>query len=248
MVRGRFPVKAGGQQRKLPSRRQARGVLLLILAIAGATLAQEKPVSVYPKEVRGYKVERARVEIKRSRAGAAGAEMTELVEIGAPRLAGVSPLGITLEVPIKVAAVEQSGLVEALAFEDVRINGTPVTIEDYEHPFALPEDAPITLPHPLRVFLSTPNAVLGALDELRNSKETWPVTGRIYVLGRYKKFLMKFKRAVPVELNTTVPNPLRDQPPARGAAQRRATRGQSLSIETNNVAQHARAIAGAVPM
>ena len=57
----------------------------------------------------------------------------------------------------------------------------------------------------------TLRALLGALDEWRESKETWPVTGRVYVFGHFKKFLFKFKRVVPVELNLSLPNPLKDK-------------------------------------
>jgi hypothetical protein len=76
-------------------------------------------------------------------------------------------------------------------------------------PFKLPNKEALTLEPPIRVFVSTPHAVLTTIDDVFNSKETWPVTGRIYVLGNYKKFLFKFKRAVPVEVQSTIKNPLR---------------------------------------
>jgi hypothetical protein len=49
---------------------------------------------------------------------------------------------------------------------------------------------------------------MGALGEWNDSKPVWPVTGRVYVFGQYKKFLFKFKRVVPVELSLTLKNPL----------------------------------------
>ena len=67
----------------------------------------------------------------------------------------------------------------------------------------------LSLDPPLRIFVSTPQAVLRTIDEVFNSKEVWEVTGRIYVCGNFKKFLLKFKRAVPVELQTTINNPTR---------------------------------------
>ncbi|HEX8097065.1 MAG TPA: hypothetical protein VF507_03475, partial [Pyrinomonadaceae bacterium] len=73
----------------------------------------------------------------------------------------------------------------------------------------LPNDRDLTLPEPVRVYVSAPRALLGALGEWGASKETWQVTGRAYVFGRYKKFLMKFKRVVPVEIDLQLPNPLR---------------------------------------
>jgi hypothetical protein len=89
----------------------------------------------------------------------------------------------------------------------MRVNNTPVTIEDYAQPFKLPNKESLILDPPLRVFVSTPDAVLTTVEELLNSNKAWPITGRIYVCGHYKKFLFKFKRAVPVEVQSSIRNP-----------------------------------------
>jgi hypothetical protein len=123
----------------------------------------------------------------------------------------MTPLGITMEVPVTVAAVKQGGRVDFLTFEDMVVNGTPVTIEDYMLPFDLPNKRAVLLPAPVRVFISAPRALLGALGEWNDSKQEWPVTGRVYVFGRFKKFLFSFKRVVPVELSATLPNPLKNR-------------------------------------
>jgi len=123
----------------------------------------------------------------------------------------MTPLGITMEVPVTVAAVKQGGHVDFLSFEDMMVNGTPVQIEDYMHPFDLPNKQAILLPQPVQVFISTTRALLGALGEWNDSKEVWPVTGRVYVFGRFKKFLFSFKRVVPVELSVSLPNPMRNK-------------------------------------
>ena len=180
--------------------------------------ASTSSARTFPKEIRGYKVERARVEIKRPKDGkgqdqAAGAatatDPDALIQFGEPRIAGMTPLGITMEVPVTVSAVKQGGHVDFLSFEDMVVNGTPVTIEDYMRPFDLPNKRAFLLPEPVRVFISTPRALLGALGEWNDSKDVWPVTGRVYVFGRFKKFLFSFKRVVPVELSLTLPNPLK---------------------------------------
>lgn len=167
----------------------------------------------YPKEIRGYKLARAKVEIKKSKdeRGQAGADADALIQFGEPRIAGMTPLGITMEVPVTVAAVKQGGRVDFLSFEDMVVNGTPVTIEDYMRSFELPNKSPVLLPEPVRVFISTPRALLGALGEWNSSKEVWPVTGRVYVFGHFKKFIFTVKRVVPVELNATLPNPLKNK-------------------------------------
>ncbi|PYS42416.1 MAG: hypothetical protein DMF71_09320 [Acidobacteria bacterium] len=51
--------------------------------------------------------------------------------------------------------------------------------------------------------------MLAGIDEWINSKDTWPVTGRVFVCGKFRKGPFSFKRCVPVELNLTMRNPLK---------------------------------------
>ena len=203
--------------------------LLLLFWVAVASSAQVKSPPTYPKEVRGYKVERTVVEIKKpetksgtdkNQSGNDGSNQTEnstapdsdvdsLIQLGKPQVARVTPLGITFEVPIVVAAIKQSGHVDFLLFEDMVVNGTSVDIDEYHHSFDLPNKQPLTLREPLRFYIYLPNALLAALGDWSDSKETWPVTGRVYVCGKFKKGLFSFKRCVPVELSLTMRNPLR---------------------------------------
>lgn len=189
----------------------------------------------YPKEIRGYKVERTVVEVKKPEAkkgepardqGQSGkndsdgktpeernsdADVDQLIQLGKPQLARVTPLGITFDVPIVVSAVKQSGHVDFLVFEEMTINGTSVNIDEYHRVFDLPNKQPITLREPLRIYIYLPSAMLAALGDWTDSKETWPVTGRVYVFGKFKKGPFSFKRVVPVELNLTMRNPLEEQ-------------------------------------
>ena len=197
----------------------------------------------YPKEIRGYKVERAAIELK-SRASEKRAKSTDksgastnnsatattagtlpaptpvatpvsdsnvdqLITFDAPSLARVTPLGITLNMPVVIAPIKQSGHVDFLLFEEMTVNNHSVEIEEYRRGFDLPTKKPLTLREPLRFFISLPTATLAAIGEGINPQETWPVTGRVYVCGKYKKFVLSFKRCVPVELNLTMKNPLR---------------------------------------
>jgi hypothetical protein len=204
-------------------------LLLLLLTPAFDVLGQrsnEGTAGPLPKEVRGYKIHRAPVEMKKT--NEPGKKKSDkksekeksdkdeydeveplLIRLGEPQLVEVTPLGVTFDVPVILAAVKQQGDVDLLVFEDMKVNDTPVTLDDYVHPFKLPNQEPLTLAPSLRIFVSTPQAVLRTIDEILNSKEVWPVTGRIYVCGNFKKFLLKFKRAVPVELQTSITNPLR---------------------------------------
>jgi hypothetical protein len=174
---------------------------------------------VYPKEIRGYKLERAKVEIKKPKdakdaasegdtAEKPSSDADALIQFGEASIARMTPLGITLEVPVTVAAVKQKGHVDFLTFEDMVVNGLSVTVEEYSHSFDLPTNKATRLPQPVRLFISMSTAVMGALGEWNDQKKTWPVKGRVYVFGRFKKFLFNFKRVVPVELELTLANPL----------------------------------------
>lgn len=229
---------------------------MLLFGLTAASLAQSGSERTYPKEIRGYKVERAVVELKKpepnkdekkpenqttdqaqpqtqpqtqnqtqnqpqtqpstngqttNTSPSTDANPDALIKLGKPQLARVTPLGVTFEVPIVVAAVKQKGHIEFLLFEDMVVNGHSVEIDEYHHEFDLPTKQPLTLRDQLRVYIYTPGALLAAVDEWSNSKETWPVTGRIYVFGKFKKFGFSFKRCIPVELNVTMRNPLRER-------------------------------------
>jgi hypothetical protein len=165
----------------------------------------------YPKEIRGYKVERAAVEMKKDKDknGPFNPDPDTLIRFGEARLAGVTPLGVRLEIPVVVAPVTQKGHVDFLMFEDVVVNGTPVTIDDYKRAFDIPNKEDLVLDEPLRFWVDLPNAMLAGIGELTSPKETWTVTGRVFVCGHFKKFLFTFKRSIPVELNLTMQNPMR---------------------------------------
>src|SRR5690242_9400231 len=154
--------------------------VLAVLAIPVNTdVAQNRS---YPDKIRGYKVERTVIEIKAPAAtagaannGAPGAaandpDVDKLITFGKPSLARVTPLGITFEVPIVVAAVTQSGKVDFLAFEDIEVNGQPVKIADYNHSFHLPNTKPLSLKDPLNIYVYLPSALLAAIDEWTNSR------------------------------------------------------------------------------
>lgn len=173
----------------------------------------------YPDTIRGYKVARTVVELKKPEGQTNGAssesDVDSLITLGDPKVARVTPLGITFEVPIVVAPVKQSGHVDFLVFEDMVVNGRSVDIDEYQHSFDLPNKKPATLGSPLRISIFVSNALLAAIGEWTESKENWPVTGRVYVFGKFKKTILgisgSFKRVVPVELKMTMRNPLKEK-------------------------------------
>ncbi|MGB7923845.1 MAG: hypothetical protein WCF57_11430 [Pyrinomonadaceae bacterium] len=212
----------------IKERKRARAFAALATALASliifapAAFAQQpnaKPTAhIYPEKIRGYKVEQAKVEIRKTdskggtnQGASASPDADALIEFGEPRIVSSTPLGMTFEVPVTIAAVKQGGYVEFLTFEDMAVNGTPVTIKDYEHRFNLPNKQPVMLAEPVSLYISTANALLGALGEWSKPKDMWPVTGRVYVFGRFKRFFFAFKRVVPVELSLSLPNPLKNK-------------------------------------
>ena len=196
--------------------------LLLLFITSLTALAQTRS---YPKEIRGYKIERTAIEIKKpeesktrssnntvqtEEQNASDSDVDALIRFGKPQLARVTPLGITFKVPIVVAPVTQKGRVDFLMFEDMSVNDTSVQIDEYHRAFDLPNKKPLTLRDPLSFYIYLPSAVLAAIGDWSNSKTMWPVTGRVYVFGKFKKGLFSFKRCVPVELNLTMRNPLKE--------------------------------------
>jgi hypothetical protein len=122
----------------------------------------------------------------------------------------ITPLGISLEIPIVVSPVRQKGRVDFLLFESVTVNGSSVEIDEYHRAFNLPNKVPLTLTEPLRFYVHLPSAAMAAIDEATNSKREWPLTGTVYVFGRFNKSIFRFKRCIPIELNLLVRNPLRN--------------------------------------
>lgn len=205
------------------SRRSVAFASFLLFALCFSLAAQNE----YPKEIRGYKVTTAKVEVKRQKDSQTDknqnqnsndknqnsngqTETDALVQVGEPKVVRVTPLGVTFEIPVTVSAVKQGGKVKLLVFENMNVNNTDVTIEDYVTEFDIPNETAKELPRPIRVFVSTPNAVINIFGEVvKNSQETWDVKGRVYVCGHFNKFIFKFKRAVPIEIDLKITNPLR---------------------------------------
>jgi hypothetical protein len=185
-------------------------VVFIFTVVIAPALAQTR---TYPDKIRGYKVERTVVELKKPEGQTNGSDpaVDSLIKLGDPKVARLTPLGITFEVPLVVAPVKQSGHVDFLVFEEMSINGRSVEIDEYKHEFELPNKKPATLSSPLRIYIYMSSALLAAIGESTESKDTWPVTGRVYVFGKFKKSIFSFKRVVPVELNMTMRNPLKEK-------------------------------------
>lgn len=176
-----------------------------ILLLSVSVFAQD-----LPGKIRGYKVYKAQIAVKNSAEKSENSPKSEaIVKIGEPVLADVSLTGVTFELSAELEAFAQSGTIDFLAFQDFRVNGLAVEVEEYKNSFSFKKNEPLVLPKPARIFLSTPQTLRGAYQEIKDSKDEWLVTGRVFVFGKFKKFGFSFKRVIPVEINLKIKNPLR---------------------------------------
>lgn len=167
-----------------------------------------------PDKIRGYKVYKAQIAVKTQTDAASespqNAENEAFVKFGKPEIADVSLSGITLELPAEIERLNQSGTVDFLTFHDFRVNGLAVEVEEYMESFEIKKGEKLILPKPFRIFISTKETLRMGLKEWRDKQKEWQITGRIFVFGKFKRSIFKFKRVIPVEINLTMENPVRE--------------------------------------
>jgi hypothetical protein len=177
---------------------------LAILLFALPALAQE-----FPKEIRGYKVHKISISVKTSSTKAPAKSGPEaLVKIGDPAITDLSFTGLTFEIPAEITAYDQSGRVDFLTFNDFKVDGLAVDVEEYRSAFSFKKNELVVLPKPARFFLGTGQIVKAAWKEIAETKKEWTITGRVFVFGKFKKLGFSFKRVIPVDINLTIKNPL----------------------------------------
>ena len=130
------------------------------------------------------------------------------VTIGDPSVSDISLTGLTLEVPAEIIASGQSGRVDFLTFQNFRVNGLTVQVEEYTESFEFKKEQILELPAPAKIYLRADRILRGAWKEMNESKDEWTITGRIFVFGKFRKMGMSFKRVVPVDISIKIKNPL----------------------------------------
>ena len=187
----------------------ATACLSIILLLLVSTEAQD-----YPKEIRGYKVYKTKISVKNESEKSDTTDDAEaLVTLGEPKVASFFVTGVTMEMSVKMAAIDQSGTVDFLTFENFKVNGIDVDIEEYTESFSFEKNKPVELPKPIKVFIGTGQALMGGLGEMRDSKEEWDVTGTVFIFGKFKKLGFSFKRVIPVEVSVKIKNPMKKPNP-----------------------------------
>lgn len=179
-------------------------VLFFILLFLPFAEAQDSP-----KEIRGYKVYKAKISVKNQSDKSGAKDDSEVfVKVGAPKVTDISLTGVTLETSPEIVSSEQSGTIDFVTFKDFRVNDLKVEVEDYKNSFEIKKNQPVILPKPIIIFINAGQTLRGALSEWRDSKSEWTITGTVFIFGRFKKFGFNFKRVVPVEVNLKIKNPL----------------------------------------
>lgn len=179
--------------------------LVLVLLLLGFGIAQD-----LPKKIRGYKVHQANILVQNSDKNSANTKGFRVeMDFSEPDIAGVGLTGISLEMPASLTVFGKSGQIDFISFNDFKVNGIKVGIEEYRNKFKFKKGEKFALAKPVEIFISTPQTLRGALKEFTDSKKNWLVTGRVFVFGRFKKFGFKFKRVIPVDVELEIDNPLK---------------------------------------
>ncbi len=139
----------------------------------------------------------------------------DVVEFGLPRVASVSTEDVVVEVPVRLRPIGVGGTIEHVVFTDMRLNGIPFEVENYDTQFDLPADAPVDLPQPLRLRANFANVAPGVLGEAIMPSDTLNLTGRVLVAGTFRKWVFSFHRTAEMRIDETGPNPLAEYHPLR---------------------------------
>lgn len=164
----------------------------------------------YPDKIRGYKVYQTKISIRTEVEKTSEKTDSEaIVKIGDPELTDISLSGITLEISAEIEGIEQNGKIDFVSFKDIKVNGLEVEIEEYKESFELKKNKKVILPKPVKAFISSGQTLRGAFKELKESKNEWTISGKIFVFGKFKKFGFNFKRVIPIDINFKIENPLK---------------------------------------
>jgi len=178
--------------------------VLLSFVFAAAGFGQ-----ALPDTIRDYKVYKHPVIINIVDTGDAAQEKADAdVTIGDVALVGTSITGLVFDFLPTIRCPEQSGRLDFVTFHDFRLNGVPVTIEDYDYAFVIKKGEKKRLPRPISVFVPSQRVLEAAWKEFSSPSKEWTVTGRMFVFGHFKKFGFYFKRVVPIDISVTIKNPL----------------------------------------
>jgi hypothetical protein len=83
-----------------------------------------------------------------------------------------------------------------------------VEVAEYKDSFEFKKERLVELPAPAKIYLRADRLLRGAWKEMKESKDEWTITGRVFVFGKFRKMGFSFKRVVPVDISVKIKNPL----------------------------------------
>lgn len=180
-------------------------IFLLLVPLAFSISAQE-----LPNKIRGYKVHRAKILIQTADQPDAGKrEMSVVFDSFRVEIGKVSIIKTVWDVTNEITVFGQSGEIDFITFKDFKINGNNVEIEEYRHDLSFRHGEKLFLAKPIRINLGNLSGLKAATREFTDSKEKWQIEGRVFVFGKFKKSLFKFKRVIPIDIDLEISNPLK---------------------------------------
>jgi len=178
---------------------------ILLLTLASMTVAQP-----FPDRIRGYKVHKTPILID-------GKQKRNSLVIDSLSISELSLSGVSVEADVSLSGIDQSGEIEFITFEKFSLGSLPFDIAEYETPFCLSKNTRVKLSSPLTVSLTTLAAINAFNRERENPSKVLRLTGIAYVFGRFKRFGLSFRRAIPVVIDLDIPNPLGGEVPIERA-------------------------------
>jgi hypothetical protein len=166
-------------------------VLLIAFLAAIAATGQE-----FPDRVDGYKVHRVAKKTK-----------DFSLTLSKPAVTGADLSQIKFEVEATVTA-KVTASVERILLEDLTVNGIAVKASPYAVPFEIKKGKAVTLPEKLQASVKSSDAAKAAWREIADRKKDWHIKGRAVIFGKFRRFGMTWTRAVPVEIDLFVKNPV----------------------------------------
>jgi hypothetical protein len=173
-----------------------------LCALVSIICANYGAAQTLPREIRGYKVHKTAVSVTNLQTNGGR------IKLSVPVISDVSFSGVKVGVSAGIEDMPESGRVDFLTFYDFKINGLPVTIDEYREPFSFQKGENVVLPKPIDVNVSTTELLRVAKKEYKGFGDEWLITGHVFVFGKFRKFGMQFRRVVPIDINLRVKNPL----------------------------------------
>ena len=191
------------------SHHQLRLIRLFLSAALLLTAVATAAAQAYPSKIRGYKVYNADVRVRSADPASKGSGNDAELHLTPLRVIDIGITGITVAAGGTIYGNEHSGKIHFLTFENFRINGIPIEIDEYTTQFSFSKGAAVDLPVPAHIFINTISLAKAVKSELFDRKDRWHIDGTVFVFGKFKRFGIGFKRVVPVRIDIEIDNPLR---------------------------------------